>query len=184
MVRATSRGGAERFCPHTQPFPVTLSPAVHRAGFTDRSAWQWERGRDAEGWTNVSGSGYTYVYTPTTADEGYQLRAYVYYTDSRGNRIKAMTLPSLLVQPGSTDTRFFLHLIPVDVDDLSDHSKQYGFHNLGFRFNDYKLPLTERYIAVRELPAYDIAGIRTGQYVVREDGSYGNSWEAEASFAE
>ena len=170
-----------------KPFAVTLSPAVHRAGFTDRSRWQWERGRDAEGWTKVSGSdrpGPSYVYTPTTADEGYQLRASVYYTDSRGNRVKAMTVPSLLVQPSITDTRFFLHLIPVDVDDLPDHRKQYGFDSLDFRFNDYELPLTERYIAVRELPAYDIAGIRTGQYVVHEDGSYGNSWEAEAAFAE
>ena len=171
-----------------KPFAVTLSPAVHRAGFTDRSAWQWERVRDAEGWTNVSGSdrpGPTYVYTPTTADESYQLRAHVYYTDSRGNRVKAMTLPSRLVQPGgATDKGFFLYLIPVDVDDLPDHRKQYGFDNLDFRFNDYELPLTERYIAVRELPDYDIAGIRTGQFLVNEDGSTARLWEGEVRFDE
>ena len=171
-----------------KPLYVALSPAVHRAGFTDRSAWQWERGSDAEGWTNVSGSdrpGPTYVYTPTTADEGYQLRAYVDYTDSRGNRVKAMTVPSLPVQPGSvTNLFFFLHLIPVDVDDLPDHRKQYGFDNLDFRFDDYKPPLTERPLAVRELPAYDIAGIRTGQSLVNEDGSYTTLWEGEIRFDE
>ncbi len=174
-----------------KPFYVALSPAAHRAGFTDRSPWQWERGGDAEGWTNVSGSGrpgstYEYtLYTPTTADVGQQLRAYVDYTDSRGNRIKAMTVPSLPVQPSSTaGMRFFLHLIPVDVDDLPDHRKRHGFDTLDFRFKDYDLLLTERPVAVRELPAYDIAGIRTGQYLVREDGSYTHLWEGEVRFDE
>ena len=170
-----------------KPFGVRLSPVVHRAGFTDRSRWQWERGSDAEGWTNVSGSdrpGPTYVYTPTTADEGYQLRAYVDYTDSRGNRVKAMTVLSLPVQPSSVTDLFFLHLIPVDVDDLPDHRKQYGFDNLDFHFDDYKLLLTERPVAVRELPAYDIAGIRTGQSLANEDGSYTILWEGEIRFDE
>ena len=171
-----------------KPFYVALPPAVHRAGFTDRSPWQWERGSDAEGWTNLrpgSAHGLAYMYTPTTADVGRQLRAYAYYTDSRGNRVKAMTVPSLPVQPSSTaGMRFFLHLTPIDVDDLPDHRKRHGFDNLDFRFKDYKLPLTERPVAVRERPAYDIAGIRTGQYLVREDGSYTNLWEGEVRFDE
>ncbi len=166
-----------------KPFYVALSPAVHRAGFTDQSPWQWERGSDAEGWTNVSGSDHpelTHEYTPTTADVGRQLRAFAYYTDSRGNRVKAMTVPSLPVQPGNaTGMSFFLHFIPVDVDDLPDHRKRHGFDNLDFRFNDYALPLTERPIAVRELPDYAIAGIRTGQFIANEDGSYTHPWEGE-----
>ena len=171
-----------------KPFTVALSPAVHRAGLTDRSAWQWERGSGAEGWTNVSGSDHpelTYEYTPTTADVGRQLRAFVHYTDSRGNRVKAMTVPSLPVQPGNaTDMGFFLHFIPVDVDDLPDHRKRHGFDNLDFRFNNYKLPLTERPIAVHELPDYAIAGIRTGQFIVNEDSSYTHLWEGEIRFDE
>ena len=135
-------------------FATKLSPAVRRAGFTDRSAWQWERGSDAEGWTNVSGSdhpGRPHVYTPTTVDVGRQLRAFVHYTDSQGNRVKAMTLPSLPVQPSSAiDRGFFLHVIPVDVDDLPDHRKQYGFDNLDFRFDDYALPLIP--VDVDDLP--------------------------------
>ena len=165
----------------SKPFYATLSPVVRSAGFTDRSRWQWERGSDAEGWTNVpapTGPGRTYVYRPTTADIGRQLRAYVYYTDSRGNRVKAMTLPSLPVQPSSaTGLRFFLHIIPVDVDDLPDHRKQQGFDNLDFRFGDYALPPTGGTVAVRELPAYDIARIRTGQYT-----DEGIAWEGEIRF--
>ena len=166
---------------------VALSPATHRAGFTDESTWQWERGSDAEGYTNVSGSdhpGRTHMYTPTTADVGQQLRAYVHYTDSRGNRVKAMTVPSLPVQSSSTDVRFFLRLYPADVNDLPDHRKQYGFDNLDFRFDNYELPLTERPVAVRELPDYAIARINTGQYLVNEDGSYTPLWEGEIRFVE
>ena len=77
---------------------------------------------------------------------------------------------------------FFLHVIPVDVDDLPEHRQQYGFDNLDFRFDDYRLP--HRCIAAHPLPDYAIAGIRTGQYGERDDGSYENFWEAEASFAE
>ena len=65
-----------------------------------------------------------------------------------------------------TEAMFFLHLYPVDVNDLPDHRKQYGFDNLDFRFGEYRLPLTERPVAVRELPDYAIARIRTGQYIV------------------
>ena len=173
-----------------KPFHVALSPAVHRAGFTDRSPWRWERGGDAVGWSNVSVSGAAprssaHVYTPTTADEGQQLRAHVYYTDSRGNRVKAMTAPSLPVQPGGTvGMRFFLHLYPVDAGDLPDHRRRYGFDNLDFRFGEYRLPLTERPVAVRELPGYAIARIRTGQYLINEDGSFTKLWEGEVHFNE
>ncbi len=78
----------------------------------------------------------------------------------------------------ATQFTFFLHLTPVDVEDLPDHRKQYGFDNLDFHFDDYKLPLTERPIAVRELPPYDIASIRTGQYVPVE-GGFNNIWGEE-----
>ena len=77
---------------------------------------------------------------------------------------------------------FFLHLIPVDVDDLPDHRKQYGFDSFGF--DGHWIPQRERCVAAHDLPDYAIAGIRTGQYRVRDDGSYENFWEAEASFAE
>ena len=170
-----------------KPFYVALSPAVRRAGFTDRSAWQWGRSSDAEGWIKASDSptSPTYVYTPTTADEGYALRAYVHYTDSCGNRVKTMTVPSLPVQSSSaTDPYFFLHVFPVDVDDLPDHRKRYGFDNLDFRLGDYAPLMSEGPVAGRELPDYAIAHIRTGQSLTNKDGSYTHLWEGEIRFDE
>ena len=188
-VRHQGEDGAARFRQDTpivgKPFAAALSPAVRCAGFTDRSRWQWQRGSDVEGWTNVSGSppSPTYAYTPTTADEGWQLRAYVYYTDSRGNRVKAMTLPSRPVQLSSvTDMRFFLHVTPVDVDDLPAHRKQHGFDRLDFRFDNCRILHRDRDVAVRELPDYDFTVIRTGQYLVNEDGSYRHFWKGEVRF--
>ena len=171
-----------------KPFSVSLSPSVRRAGLTDRGRWQWERGSDAAGWNNVPGSlpSPTYRYTPTAGDEGYQLRASVDYTDHQGNRVKATTAPSLPVLPApppgaAADFIFFLQVIPADGADLPDHRQQYGFDNLNFRFDDYALPLTDRPIAVRQLPDYDIAFIRTGQSVTV--GGVGNYlWEGEFPF--
>ena len=123
-------------------------------------------------------------------DVGYRLRAYVRYTDHWGNRVKAMTVSSRRVQP-TTGLVFLLHVIPVDVDDLPDHRKQYGFEILDFRFEDFELRLadsdksrirqTERSVAVRGLPAYDIAAIRVGQYVPVA-GGVKHIWEEEIRF--
>ncbi len=74
---------------------------------------------------------------------------------------------------------FFLHIVPVDVNDLPDHRKQYGFDHLDFRFDKYRIPFIDRCVAVRDLPAYDIAGVRTGQST--EEGQ--QLWKAEFGFA-
>jgi len=68
--------------------------------------------------------------------------------------------------PVPAEPRILLRFIPDDVDDLPDHRKQYGFDNWDFHFNDYRtdIQLGERCIAVRNLPAYDIASIHTGAY--------------------
>ena len=85
------------------------------------------------------------------------------------------------VQPsGATDTAlFFLHVIPVEFDDLPDGRERDGFDNLDFRFDDYEIPLADRPVAVRTLPDYPIARVRTGQYT--DDGRL---WEGEIRFNE
>ena len=79
---------------------------------------------------------------------------------------------------------FLLHVYPVSVDDLPAHRKQFGFANLGFRFKAPDLPVSlgssyrsanldfedpaggDGACVVRAaLPDYDIAYLRTGQYV-------------------
>ena len=80
------------------------------------------------------------------------------------------------------ETTFFLHVIPADENDLPDHRKQYGFDNLDFRFDDrggHWFRSAERCVALRELPDYAIARLRTGQYLVREDSSAARLWEGE-----
>ena len=78
-----------------------------------------------------------------------------------------------------TEAMFFLHLHPVDANDLPDYRKQYGFANLDFDFRDRRLLFIggEICVAIRELPDYAGAAVSTGQYV-RVDGGYNNLWEA------
>ena len=72
---------------------------------------------------------------------------------------------------------FFLHLDPVDVNDLPSHRQQYGFDNLDFAFRDYRLPIG-KCLAELPLPEYAISEIRTGQYVP-VDGGYNHLWEGQ-----
>ena len=65
---------------------------------------------------------------------------------------------------------FFLHIVPVDMNDLPDHRKQYSFDNLDFSFAEYSHECGGTCVAVRKLPEYDIASIRTGQYRRVADG--------------
>ncbi len=79
-----------------------------------------------------------------------------------------------------TDAKFFLHLIPADVADLPDHRKQYGFDNLDFTFRVHGVALfgNGKCVAAIAVPEYDIARIRTGQYVPVE-GGFHHLWEGE-----
>ena len=71
---------------------------------------------------------------------------------------------------------FFLHVFPEDEDDLPAGHREHGFHNLDFRFETRRLPLDFHFkdapapggvkcIALIDLPGYEVARIRTGQYV-------------------
>ena len=66
--------------------------------------------------------------------------------------------------PEDTDAWFFLHLTPVDADDLPGERREHGFDNLDFRFGTRGARFNGRCVASVRLPDYAIAGIRTGQY--------------------
>ena len=68
-----------------------------------------------------------------------------------------------------TDARFFLHVEPVDVDDLPDSRRQYKFENFEFDFDRYGSIAAGVCRIEIPLPDYDIARIRTGQQVPGED---------------
>ncbi len=77
-----------------------------------------------------------------------------------------------------TEAMFFLHLYPVDVNDLPDHRQQHGFDNLDFNFAGRGVIFGGRCLATVALPEYDIARISTGQYV-RVEGGFDHLWEGE-----
>lgn len=72
-----------------------------------------------------------------------------------------------------TMDKFFLHIIPIDRNDLPIDRSQYNFDNLDFYFEEYAIYSPGRCVAVAELPDYEIRSIRTGQVFRREDGSFG-----------
>ena len=71
---------------------------------------------------------------------------------------------------------FFLHLDPVDMNDLPDYRKRYGFDNLDFNFDERAAIFDVKCLAEVPLPEYAISAIRTGQYVP-VDGGYNHLWE-------
>ncbi len=79
---------------------------------------------------------------------------------------------------GDTEARFFLHLWPVDGDDLPGNRKRLGFDNLGFSFVWVGAVFDGRCMAKVTLPGYAIARIDTGQYV-RAGGDFRRLWEGE-----
>ncbi len=77
-----------------------------------------------------------------------------------------------------TEATFFLHLYPVDVNDLPDRRKQHGFDNLDFDFSGRGAISDGKCMARISLPEYDIATIGTGQYVPVA-GGYNHLWKGE-----
>ena len=80
-----------------------------------------------------------------------------------------------------TEAIFFLHLVPADVADLPDDRKQHGFDNRDFSFDGRGVILDGTCIVRIPLPEYDIAAIRTGQFVI-VDGNFDNLWGVEFPF--
>ena len=74
--------------------------------------------------------------------------------------------------PADREAAFFLHLTPVNPDDLPGDSREYGFDNLDFPFEWRGLVMGDECLAVVPLPDYPIAAIATGQYT-----GAGRLWE-------
>ena len=80
-------------------------------------------------------------------------------------------------QCGDADTAppFFLHILPVDPTDLPGPRQQHGYDNRDFRFGEHRPLFSGGCVAVVRLPDYDIASIRTGQYLTGQ----GQLWASE-----
>ena len=77
------------------------------------------------------------------------------------------------------ESRFFLHVAPVALDDLPERRREYGFDNLDFTLATRGARIGGNCVAVARLPAYAVAGVRTGQY-----DEAGALWEAEFALGE
>ena len=78
--------------------------------------------------------------------------------------------------PADTEAPFLLHIVPVAANDLPESGQPHGFDNRDFTFDQAGALLDEQQcIASVTLPDYDIAAIRTGQYVP----DAGRLWAAE-----
>lgn len=83
-------------------------------------------------------------------------------------------------RPSDREAVFFLHVTPLEDRDLPPNRVHYGFDNLdrnslewGFRIDEFGCTIK------RQLPAYAIRHIRTGQFVEDAQGNYVNLWEGE-----
>lgn len=82
--------------------------------------------------------------------------------------------------PEHTDRKFFVHVFPVDEDDLSGWHRRHGFTNLDFYFDDeHSVRTGGDCFAVRTLPRHPIRRIVTGQFIPGE----GRVWEATIDLA-
>ena len=78
------------------------------------------------------------------------------------------------------DLPFFLHVFPADEKDLPDGREESGFDNLDFELMQKGGESDGLCFAAVNLPEYDIASIRTGQWIRGQ----GNVWEASMELAE
>ena len=96
------------------------------------------------------------------------------YQDKNDNR-----LVYVREECGGEDSRprFFLHVFPVNRADLPAERRRFTYDNLDFCFDYHGFHDGARCVAVRDLPDYPIARIRTGQHVHGQ----GRLWESEVS---
>ena len=71
--------------------------------------------------------------------------------------------------PADAAAKFYLHLFPADASDLPPDRQQYGFDNRDFTLAQHGAVTGGQCQAVAPLPDYDIARIRTGQYISGEN---------------
>ncbi len=81
-------------------------------------------------------------------------------------------------RPDDIQARFFLHVVPHDINDLPQHRQQYSFDNLNFAFYEHGVRFDGKCLASVPLPDYPIARINTGQWIPDE----GKLWEGEFPF--
>ncbi len=81
--------------------------------------------------------------------------------------------------PSDVKERFFLILVPEDVNRLPARQRQDGYENINFNFFDYGFLFDDKCLARIDLPEYAVERVHTGQYIY-PDGAV--TWETGFSF--
>ena len=100
----------------------------------------------------------------------------VYFDAARG----ALTYARAPCARADLVTRFFLHVVPADADDLPDHRVRDGYDNLDF-FLPAQALFDGKCLAAVRLPGYAVDHVRTGQ-TERKNGVWTALWEETIRF--
>ena len=76
------------------------------------------------------------------------------------------------------EATFFVHVVPVDVNDLPDYRRRDDADSLDFRFEEHGWRSGDQCLAARRLPTYAIRHVETGQY----GPGGGRLWEGSIPF--
>ena len=68
-----------------------------------------------------------------------------------------------------TQPNFFLHITPVDINNLPPARQLNGFDNYDFQFEERGVIFDDRCLAIIQIPDYKIANINTGQFDPAQD---------------
>ena len=102
---------------------------------------------------------YTAAYESVSANQPFVRSAFDVHLDRR-----TLTYVKSPCAREETESRFFLHVIPVDVSDLPDDRGRWGFDNLDFSFEFDGVRFDDACMVSVPLPAYPIAEAATGQF--------------------
>ena len=80
------------------------------------------------------------------------------------------------------ENSFFLHVMPEDVPDLPENRREYGFQSTTFHFLSRGALFDGQCMASMDLPGYEIARIRTGQFIRGIDSDV-EVWSVRYNFA-
>ena len=106
----------------------------------------------------------------------------VEYDVARTGNVLAYTRDAACGTIDESEPRFFLHVYPVDKDDLAPGHWRHGFDTFGFGFRERGFEDAGRCTALIDLPEYGIERIKTGQYVAHGRGKakvYEHVWSME-----
>ena len=108
------------------------------------------------------------AYDALTRGEPVVRSAYDLYLDGR-----TLAYAKSPCSHGDGAARFFLHVTPMNADDLPDARKPHGFDNLDFSFESRGVRFEGKCMVSVVLPSYPIAEVTTGQFAGGE-----RLWEA------